>query len=1496
MFVTLQKFIIVYYSMRKHFLIIILLSIIAWNTMAQESNIFFIENKNQWPENVLFRSQLYGGYVFLEKNSLTYYFIDSENLQHRHGTYSTTEEDLQKSLDAFIEKNEQPEVVHEDKVPTTFKAHAYKVSFANMNSRTKIYGNNSTPYTENYIKGSDQKKWAINVRSFNDVLYENLYRNIDLHVYGSATSLKYDFVVKPGGNPQKIMLQYSDVPSMSVRQNGALAITTSVNEVYEQKPYAYQIIANDTIEIPCSYHLEHFSVTYDLGAYNQNYALYIDPDLIFSTYSGSTSDNWGFTATYDSENNAYLGGIVEGFGYPASMGAIQTEYAGGAWDIGLIKFDKTGKNRLYATYLGGSSCEMPHSLIANSNNELLILGTTGSSDFPIVNGYQPTFKGGDSILYDNTILFEKGVDMFICRLSADGTTLLSSTFLGGTKNDGINFSWETNLEYGHDSLYYNYGDGARGEIMVDEEDNIYIASTTFSSDFPIVNGFQSTFGGMQDGIVCKFDPALTTLEWSSYIGGDSKDAAYSIDIDKSNNAFVTGGTCSSTLNFPAGGYQPTRIGGTVDAFVIHLDKNMGSLLNGSYFGSTGYDQAHFVRVNSEGNVFLFGQTTAQGNTLISNANYNSPNSGQFLASFTNDLSTLNWSTVFGNGSGKPNISPTAFEVDICNRIYLAGVGREWNDHPQWYKYGSTGLFLYDYGWLSIAGTKGMEVTEDAYQTETDGKDFYIMVIDDKANNLDYATFFGELGDGYVLYNPLTNNYTYYGCAASGRDHVDGGTSRFDANGYIYQSVCASCGGCNGFPVYPNPGVWSTKNNSSNCNSAILRFMIDFGLIRADFEIPEIGCASKELSFENKTEIHYNNPHVTYLWDFGDGETSTEYSPTHIYAEVGNYTVTLWVKDSTSCNQSDSVSKTFDIVTKKQYQDLDVKNICLGDSVQIGIPNEYDETLEYSWSPEDWLSDPSQPNTIATPEDTITYELTVTSGWCQTIYRQTVNTFNSSYAINGIQIANGKLPQICRGETIQLIVETNAPTQRFLWATDRNFWHIVNPDFSVNYVNVSPKENTTYYIKTLSTYCEFEAIDSITIEVFYNKIAAIGDTLICAGDYVPVSVVNDNPDNALSYTWTPQNVVHSGGNTENAIVNPKSTTDIIVFATDAVGCEYTDTVHIEVDELDITMENYKPISCYGERDAQFEVVPIGFAPYKYLWEDNSTNPGRYNLGDGEYRVVITDSLGCINALTINIKEPDSLKIDTVIYTNETCAGACNGTIALTVSGGTQPYSYLWNNSKKTRKLSNLCPGYFMATVTDAHGCEASLNKRIRIVLEEKLPELDAYADSPIIFIGKKTEIHAIKYPNDTISYIWKPNIWLEDNLSATTSVTPDIPLEIDFIVTATDRYGCINTDTVHLLSAEWVCDKPFIFVPTAFTPNNDGKNDVIQVNSGVLTELTFAIFDRWGEKVFETNNTKDTWDGTYNGKLLEPQVFVYYLKGTCLNAETFEEKGNITLIR
>jgi gliding motility-associated-like protein len=186
--------------------------------------------------------------------------------------------------------------------------------------------------------------------------------------------------------------------------------------------------------------------------------------------------------------------------------------------------------------------------------------------------------------------------------------------------------------------------------------------------------------------------------------------------------------------------------------------------------------------------------------------------------------------------------------------------------------------------------------------------------------------------------------------------------------------------------------------------------------------------------------------------------------------------------------------------------------------------------------------------------------------------------------------------------------------------------------------------------------------------------------------------------------------------------------------------------------------------------------------------------------------------------------------------------------------------------------------------------------VKIILEEKLPDVNAFADNPNMYLGQTTELHATRNPSDTISYTWTPNIWMTDNTLPVGELVPDIAIDMTFRVVAIDRYGCQNNDTVNVRASEWICDIPFIFVPTAFTPNNDGKNDVIQVQSGVISDLEFAIFDRWGEKIFETNNTNDFWDGTYHGKPLAPQVFVYYLKATCFNGEEFEAKGNITLIR
>ena len=337
-------------------------------------------------------------------------------------------------------------------------------------------------------------------------------------------------------------------------------------------------------------------LSFDLpNGYDVSLPLIIDPLLVFSSYSGSTYDNWGNTATYDQRGNVYSGGTVRmlyGFNFPVSPGAFQ-EDLGGLWDIGILKFDSTGSRLLYGTYLGGSGTETPFSLIVNNKNELIVYGITGSNDYPITeNAYSKVFLGGDSVTnalgnYNSGnlgISYTTGSDFFIARISADGSQLLSSTFLGGSNNDGINNAPGFPLSR-------NYGDEFRGEVNIDSEDNIYLAGNTSSIDFPIVGGFQTDYGGgTQDGIIVKLSPDLSNIIWSTFLGGSRADAAYGIKVSKDTLSFVTGGTMS--VDFPVSPNAiKTGFGGDIDGFITSISAQGSSLINSTFLGTNDYDQS-----------------------------------------------------------------------------------------------------------------------------------------------------------------------------------------------------------------------------------------------------------------------------------------------------------------------------------------------------------------------------------------------------------------------------------------------------------------------------------------------------------------------------------------------------------------------------------------------------------------------------------------------------------------------------------------------------------------------------------------------------------------------------------------------------------------------------------------------------------------------------------------------------------------------------------------
>jgi len=1460
---------------------VIAISFLTSVLFAQNNEIVFTENKSQYPTNVLFKSNLLGGSVFLEQECLTYVFQKNE-IKYQ----SLLKTDL-------VHKH----TINKD---SSIQSYAYRVHFVDFNKNCTVTAEDQIAGYENYFIGNDKSKWRNHVKSYLKVTYKDLWKGIDLVLYQNGTILKYDFVVHPGANPNTIKLRYEGIDSIKVNQNN-IVLKTPINEIIERKPITYQYTSKGKDTIQSYYVLDDDNKTlkYRIYKYDSKCTLFIDPELIFSTYTGSIGDNWGFTATFDNEGNVYSGGIfyyAYGGDYPVSLGAFQQINGGGESEIGIIKYDPTGTKRLYSTYLGGMNSELPHSMVVNSKNELVIFGTTSSPDFPIKSGYDNTFNGGQTIIYDN-ITFNDGIDLFVAKISADGSNLIASTFIGGSQNDGLNYDNDipsSLIQLGNDSLYFNYGDGARGEVIVDKADNVYIGTCTFSNDFPIVGGFQTASKGKEEGIVVKLNSDLSSIIWSSYMGGSADDAIYSIDVDTSNNVYITGGTNSNDLTTTSNVLKPNSLGGSADAFVSKIKNDGSKIENSTYWGSSGYDQAYFVRVDKSKQVYIYGQTRATGTTLLINALYGQANSGQFISKFNNTLDTIVWSTTFGTGVNQPNISPTAMSVDVCNRVYLAGVGREW---PGDWTYLSSAVYnpitknyKYGFDWDNVNGTKNMPLSPDAYQKFTDGQDFYFMVIDDKASVLDYATFFGEQGSP-MYYDPKTNTNSYTGCPFGGQDHVDGGTSRFDKVGKIYQSVCASCNGCDSFPTFPKPGAWSNHNNSPNCNNATVVFRIHRDQMQANYT-PKINpCNPYSVSFTN-TSVIIDSTKVEYTWDFGDKTPKVKVrSPQHIYAKKGKYVVTLTIKDFSSCNLEDSIRYLIDINDTTRNIALNALNVCNGDSIALGKVFPPDTSITYLWTPSTGLSSDTVSNPYAHPTSNTTYTVVVKQNGCLQTFTQVINVFNSVFNVSIKQISGGSNNTVCYGLSTKLKLQMAEPARFITWASDRYFFNVINPS-SDSSINVTVTSDTIFYVRAVGKYCGTISIDSIALRVVKPDFDKGNDTLICKGTTASLKVTNNNPSVLLNYSWSPSTIIKSGQNTSSVIVSPSSSTDVNVIGTSIEGCKLTKIFHINVDELDLSGSTFSNISCNNKNDASIFVTADGIPPYSFVWNDGNANIiDRKNLSAGNYIVSVTDNLHCKNVDTFKVVNPDAIIATTIVH-NNTCHLTCNGSIYTSTIGGTLPYSYKWNTSDSTSFISNKCPSNYWASITDKHGCSTTINETI--ILKEQLPLLDATTDKSILYIPQKTTITAIKNAPDTITYSWVPSSGLENPNSAVTIAQPDTTTT--YFVFATDKYGCYSKDTITIQVRDFKCDAPYVFVPNAFSPNDDKINDILYVESKVVDTLYFAIYTRWGEKVFETTDISKGWDGIYKGEKLSPAVFVYYIDATCINDQRLQKKGNISLLR
>jgi gliding motility-associated-like protein len=1184
-----------------------LLSLNAAAHDFQAPELDYVENKGQWDSRVKYKVDLHGGWAFLQEKSITYLFYDPSVFKNGKAKRASIKDAAREQRDPST--------------PVIFKGHAYEMSWMNANDIVPT-SSDVLPHYYNFFTDSDPSKWKASVKLWKKVHYNDLYNKIDLEVYSMGTSMKSDYIVRQGGNPKQIRMKYEGVDKIQVLPDGRLHIETSITDVFEYEPYAYQKINGQEIEVLCRYVLNGNELSFDFpNGYNKSHDLVIDPTLIFSTYSGSPSDNWGASSTNDRDGNMFLGGIVLGSSFPTTLGAFQTTFGGGSGsngtDVVITKFNATGTARIFSTFLGGSSNELLTSLFCTEQNELIALVTTSSTNFPTTqNAFRRQFAGGTSTsALGGSITFPNGTDIAIVKFNAAGSGLSGSTYYGGTGNDGLNNAA---------GLLFNYGDESRSDIDVDGQGNIYIASVTNSPNLQGTQGSaQSALAGVTDGMVLKLNANLSNLSWASYFGGSAADATFSIKLDDQNNVLICGGTRSNNLPGTANGLNPSFRGGTVDGYVAKLNNAGTAIINATYLGTNNYDQAFLMDLDNAGNPVVFGQTL--GAYPVTGGTYSNPSSRQFLHKLNNALTQTIFSTVFGRANyNLVNIVPTALLVDVCGNIYAVGWG---------------GGINFDFA-LDGGTTDQMPITPDAFKSTTDGADFYLISLDNSASQLLYGSYFGETGSIF---------------GGGGEDHVDGGTSRFDKNGIVYQAVCASCGGTNSFPT--TSGVIGPRNNSTNCNMAGFKFRFDLlalQVITAGATPPQ-GCGPLTTSF-NYTA---SRPGVEFFWDFGDGNSSTQERPTHTYQQPGTYSVKFVIKNPTDCNPQDST--TFTVRVFGSDSTTVNRTICDGQSVSVGNQT-FNEPGTYVVNLQTSLGCDSVVTLTLAFSDSIVSNIseTLCAGSSFTLGQQVLNesgvytaSFTTSAGCDSTVTLNLTILDsivvdvdraICEGQSVTVGGQTFNETGFYTVLLESSLGcdSTVNLSLLVSDQAILDLEETIcaggsfsiagqtftesgeYVINIEGEACD--TVINLSLNVVPNPIvtASADPTAVESGD---LTTLNATAQGQFTYSWTPASLVSSPGQATTSAQVFESTWFVVV-ATDANGCQGLDSVLVIVFDEDCQDENVFLPSAFtpngdGKNDVLFVRSSVPLESMRLIiynrWGEQVFESDNQNAGwDGNYK--------------------------------------------------------------------------------------------------------------------------------------------------------------------------------------------------------------------------------------------------------------------------------------
>jgi hypothetical protein len=586
----------------------------------------------------------------------------------------------------------------------------------------------------NYFLGNDPKQWRTHVPTFAKVRYEGVYPGIDLVYHGTQGSLEYDFEVAPGADPRQIRVAASGAEKVELAKNGDLLLHTATGTVTQHKPVAYQVISGEKQQIAAEFVLgdqttlgsssrqpdsdptddrshirDHDTQSairnpqsailgFRLARYDASQPLIIDPILAFSSYLGGSADDQAQRIVVDSNDCAYIVGRTQSTDIDTE--APYDASNAGADDVFVGKLSADASYFVYSTYIGGAGTDVGMGIAVDSSGNAYIGGYTSSTDYPTTSGAYDTSQNGSN-------------DVVVTKLSADGSALTYSTYIGGSGDDrgngiAVNSSGAAYLtgrassSYPRvnpfDNVYGNVGNGGSSDafatklatdgasltystflggtntdignaIAVDSGGNAYLTGWTLSSSMPIQNSWDASQNGSHDAWVIKVNSAGNTLGYSTYLGGSASDFGNGIAVTSAGVTYVTGSTDSS--NFPtASPYQASKASGT-DVFVASFSATGSTLAYSTFLGGASTDSGNEITIRSDGSIYLTGKTSSSDFPNL-NAFQSSLSGSQdaFVTRIASGGASLEYSSFLGGTSTEEGLG---IAVDSSGNTLVAGL-------------------------------------------------------------------------------------------------------------------------------------------------------------------------------------------------------------------------------------------------------------------------------------------------------------------------------------------------------------------------------------------------------------------------------------------------------------------------------------------------------------------------------------------------------------------------------------------------------------------------------------------------------------------------------------------------------------------------------------------------------------------------------------------------------------------------------------------------------